>query len=97
MRTLGESTARITAMLTIENLLLGVAGVIPGIPLGYFLAVFMMSLFQTDMMTFSLVVYPRTYALTVGLVILIMLLSQAPSIRNLNRMDLARVIKEQST
>jgi putative ABC transport system permease protein len=97
MRTLGESRGRIAAMITIENLVLGLVGIIPGIPLGYYLAMFMMSLFQTDMMTFSLEVFPRTYGLIVGLIILIMLVSQLPSIRNLNRMDLARVIKEQST
>ena len=97
MRTLGESKARIAAMITIENIILGLAGIIPGIPLGYYLAMSMMNLAQTDMMSISLAVFPRTYALTVGLVILIMLLSQAPSIRNLNRMDLARVIKEQTT
>lgn len=97
MRTLGESKGHIAAMITIENLVLGVMGIIPGIPLGYYLAAFMMSLVQTDMMDFSMAVFPRTYALTVGLIIVIVLIAQVPSIRNLNRMDLARVIKEQTT
>ncbi|MEE8373448.1 MAG: FtsX-like permease family protein [Dehalococcoidia bacterium] len=96
MRTLGETKGRIAAMITIENIVLGLAGIIVGIPLGYYLAMSLMSLVQTDMMDFSLAIFPRTYALTVGLIILIVLIAQVPSLRNLNRMDLAKVIKEQS-
>ena len=97
MRTLGESKGRIAAMFTIENLLLGLAGIIPGIPLGYVLAIYLFSLFQSDMMTYNLVIFPRTYLMTIGLVILIMLISQMPGIRQTNRLDLARVVKEQTT
>ncbi len=97
MRTLGEGRARITAMLTLENLLLGFIGIIPGIALGYALAVLFFSLVQTDMMSFDLVVFPRTYLLTVGVIILIMLVSQWPGIRHVQGLDLARVIKEQVT
>ena len=96
MRTLGEGKRRITAMLTIENLTLGLVGIIPGIPLGLGLALLLFNLIQTDMMSFSLVVFPRTYVMTVGLVIVIMLISQWPGLRNVHRLDLARVIKEQA-
>jgi putative ABC transport system permease protein len=96
MRTLGESRGRIGLMITMENLLLGVAGMVPGIPLGYLLAVLMMQRVQTDMMAFDLVIFPRTYALTVFVVMLIMLVSQLPSIRQMNRLSLAKVTKEQA-
>jgi len=95
MRTMGEGRRRIAAMITIENMILGLAGLLPGIALGYALALFFFRLIQGDMFSFSLVIFPRTYALTAGIVILIMLLSQLPSIRQVNRLDLARVIKEQ--
>lgn len=97
MRTLGESKGRIAGMITIENLLLGLAGIIPGIPLGYLLALYLFRLFQADFMTFYLVIFPRTYLWTIALVILIMLVSQIPGIRHTNRLDLARVVKEQAT
>ncbi len=96
MRTLGEGKGRIGAMLTIENLLLGLAGLVPGILLGYALSLYFFSLFQSDMMSFDLSIYPRTYLLTIGLVILIMLVSQVPGIRYINRLDLARMAKEQA-
>jgi putative ABC transport system permease protein len=97
MRTLGEGRGKIVAMLTTENLLLGALGLIPGLPLGYGLAAYFFSLFQTDIFSFELVIFTRTYLLAIGMVILIVLLSQIPGIRQLNRIDLARVIKEQET
>ncbi|MGB2582594.1 MAG: FtsX-like permease family protein [Dehalococcoidia bacterium] len=97
MRTLGEGKRRITAMITIENLLLGMGGIIPGIPLGYALALLLFRLFQSDMMSYNLVIFPRSYLLAVGLIILIMVVSQIPGIRHINRLNLAQVTKEQGT
>ena len=97
MRTMGERKGRIAAMITIENLLLGLAGLIPGILLGYVLALYFFSLFQTDMLSFDLVIFPRTYLLTIGLIIAIMLVSQLPSIRQINRLDLAKETKIQAS
>lgn len=97
MRTLGEGKGRINAMITIENLLLGLGGLLPGIVLGYAIALYFFSLFQGDMFAFDLVIFPRTYFLTVGIVILIVLVSQIPSIRSLGRLNLASVTKEQAS
>ena len=94
MRTLGEDKSRIAVMLTIENLLLGLAGLLPGIVLGYALAVQMFSMFENDMMQFELNIAPRTYLLTAGLVMVIMLVSEIPALRQSNRLDLAKTIKE---
>ena len=79
------------------RVLLGLVGIIPGIPLGYLLASYLFRLFQADIMTFYLVVYPTTYLWTIALIIVILLLSQIPSIRHINRLDLAKMVKEQST
>ncbi|RLC93070.1 MAG: hypothetical protein DRI39_06865 [Chloroflexi bacterium] len=96
MRTLGESRGRIAAMLTIENLSLGLVGLLPGVGLGYGLAMLFFGLIESDMISFDLVVFTDTYLLATGLVVLIMLLSQLPGIRYLNRLNLARVAKEQA-
>jgi putative ABC transport system permease protein len=97
MRTLGESKTRIAGMITVENLLLGLAGLIPGILLGYGLTLYFFGLMQTDMFSFDLVIFPTTYVLTAGVVILIMLISQLPGIRQVNRLNLAQMTKEQAT
>ena len=82
-------------MITLENLLVGLAGLVPGIPLGYVLAVSMFRLVETDMVSLTVVVFPRTYILTAAIVILIMLVSQLPSIRQVNNLNLPKVTKEQ--
>jgi putative ABC transport system permease protein len=97
MRTLGESRGRIVSMLTKENLLLGLVGVVLGIPLGYMLSAYFFSLLQTDMLSYSMVIPIRTYLLATVTVILLILVSQIPAIRHINRLDLSRVIKEQAS
>ena len=92
---MGENRANIVKMLTIENICLGILGLIPGLLLGYGLAVYFFSIFQTDLISFTMLIFWRTYALIIGLIILIVLIAQLPGIRNINRLDLARVIKEQ--
>ena len=96
MRVLGESKIRNTFMITIENLLTGIVGILPGIVLGYALVLYLFRLFQNEMFTMYMVIYPRTYLLTIALVLLILLISQIPSIRYINRLDLTRVIREQA-
>ncbi len=95
MRTLGERSGRIAAMVTVENIILGIVGLIIGTPLGYAVALYLMRLIKTDMFSFDLVIYARTYLLTVGAMIVVMLISELPGIRSLNRLDLAKVTKEQ--
>jgi putative ABC transport system permease protein len=97
MRTLGESRGRIIAMLTKENLLLGLIGVVLGIPLGYMLSAYFFSLLQTDMLSYSMVVPIHTYLYATATVISLILVSQIPAIRHVNRLDLSRVIKEQAS
>jgi putative ABC transport system permease protein len=97
MRTLGESKGRIVTMLTRENLLLGLAGILLGIPLGYMLSAYFFSLLQTDMLSYSMVVPVRTYLYAAFTVILLILVSQIPAIRHVNRLNLSRVIKEQAS
>lgn len=97
MRTLGESRGMIGLMITVENLVLGLAGLVPGILLGYGIACFMFGLIEMELMTFDLVVYTRTYALTAAIVIVIMLLSQVPGIRRVNRLDLPKMVSEQAS
>ncbi|MBN1190249.1 MAG: FtsX-like permease family protein [Dehalococcoidales bacterium] len=97
MRTLGEGSGRIAGMVTIENMLLGAAGLVIGIPLGYAVTMYLMRLVQTDMFRFGLVFYGRTYLLIAGILIIVVLLSELPGILALNRLNLAKVTKEQVT
>ncbi|MDP6421914.1 MAG: FtsX-like permease family protein [SAR202 cluster bacterium] len=96
MRTLGFGSRSITALITLENAIGAIVGIGAGIGLGYLMAVELMRAFESDSFSFNVALYTRTYvAVAVGMGSVV-LLSQAPGVRHVNRMDLARVTKEQS-
>ena len=96
MRTLGFGARSITTLITLENAIGAVVGIAVGIGLGYLMAVELMRSFESDFFSFNVVLYPRTYiAVAIGMG-LVVLLSQVPGVRHVNRLDLARVTKEQS-
>ena len=96
MRTLGFGTRSTTTLITLENAIGAIIGIAVGIGLGYLEAVEMMRAFESDFFKFNAVLYPRTYvAVTIGMA-LVVFLSQVPAVRHVNRLDLARVTKEQS-
>ncbi len=97
MRTLGTSRRKIAAIVTIENMLTGLFGVIPGIFLGQLLAKIFISTYASEMFTMDAWIFPETYMLTIVGILLILLLSEIPGIRYINHLDLARVTKERVT
>jgi putative ABC transport system permease protein len=97
MRTVGTSLGRIGMMLTLENLLMGAPGIVLGVALGYWLAREMVLMWESDLFSLELAVFGRTYAIAVIGMLLVLLLSQIPGIRHVNRLNLARVTKEQVT
>ncbi len=63
MRTLGRSNWSIVAMITTENLILWVLGMLAGLPLGRVLAAWFVSIYQTDFASFVLTITPSTLTL----------------------------------
>lgn len=101
MRTIGVLKSQIAWMVTIENAVLGLIGIVIGLPVGrWFVGAFMRAAQteeQSELFTFGVTVYPVTYAATVAMVFLVLLVSQIPSLRYLSRLDLAKATKEQAT
>ena len=96
MRTLGVSSSGIGLMITVENLLMGIIGVIFGVALGVVLEYELLMMFESDLFSLEVAIYPKTYAISIIGVLVVLLLSQIPGIRHANRLDLARVTKEQA-
>ncbi|MDY6911022.1 MAG: hypothetical protein SVM79_01485, partial [Chloroflexota bacterium] len=68
-----------------------------GIVLGYLIEIEMINMFQADMMTLRIAFTVRSYVITAIGVMLVLVLSQLPSIRYVNNLNLARMTKEQAT
>jgi putative ABC transport system permease protein len=92
----GVERSFIRRTVTGENLLTILAGVIPGLLVGFVMARAFLGQFETESFTFDLVLLPRSILLAVGLVVVSGLLAQWPGLRSLDRLDLASVVRERS-
>jgi putative ABC transport system permease protein len=96
MRTIGSAVGRLGAMLTVENILMGIVGVVVGLPLGYVISLYFASLYQNELFDMPTVIYTRTYGIAALGALLVLLLAEVPSIRFVRRLDLAAVVREMS-
>ncbi len=97
LRTLGMSRATVSWLVTAENLLLTVIGLVPGLIVGYAGAALFISSFSSDLFSFDLVVRPTTFILTAAAILVVGLASQGPALRGIGRIDLGRAVRERAT
>lgn len=96
MRTIGITMRRISGMVTLENALLGLAGILLGLPAGNYLARYFLTFFSSDLFVLDTVTYPSTYILGTAIIFAVLLVSSVPPLRNVRNLKLAKVVKEQS-
>jgi putative ABC transport system permease protein len=83
-------------LITGENLLLTLIGIVPGLVIGDFAAAALMSSYTSDMLQFSLEIRPSTFLFAALAMIVVTLLSMIPGIRSVKRLDIAEVVRERS-
>lgn len=96
MRANGMSRRRIAELITGENMLLTLLGIIPGLMVGYLVASWFMHSYTSDMFTFDLMMNPITLFLSAIAMVIVALLSAWPAIRTVDHLDLATVVRERS-
>jgi len=94
LRAAGVRQAQIARIVSGENLVLVVLGLVPGLILAYLTADAFMGSFSSDMFRFDLHVQPLTWGVAVVSVVIAALASQVPALRNVARMDLAAAVRE---
>jgi putative ABC transport system permease protein len=97
MRTLGTPNWKISVALTLENLLMGMLGLVPGFVAAYIVMAHALGLYQTDYFSFSLSIFPISYLLASCGVLTVMVLSELPPLVYVRRMDLAQSVKRRAT
>jgi len=65
-------------------------------PMGHYLAVGYMAQFETDIMSMSAVIFPRSYIIAASAALVILLVSQIPAIRQIYRLSLPPATKDWS-
>lgn len=93
MRTIGESTGRIAWMVTIENLLLGLAAAPLGVWLGLRTADVLYSQLSSEAFTLTAHLRPSSVVVILACLLVVMLGSEIQPIRRIVRLNLAEATK----
>ncbi|MCO5187182.1 MAG: ABC transporter permease [Anaerolineae bacterium] len=97
MRALGQNRGRLWGIVTQENMLIGLMALIPGLVIGTVVTYFLFGLFSASADFFMpFYIAPLSYLLVTILIFGMALLSQIPSMRRINRMNLAEATKVMS-
>jgi putative ABC transport system permease protein len=96
LRASGMTGGELARVITGESVLLTLAGIIPGLVVGYVGAAEFMASFSSDLFSFELAVRPTTFLFTAAGVLAAALISQAPILRAVRRIDIARVVRERA-
>lgn len=99
MRAIGIGRNRITTILTLENVAIGIVGIIIGIFAGEYIAQYFMNSTSTsteDVVSMTLAIFPRTYIIAAISAMVILLISQIPALRQVHKLSLATATKDWS-
>lgn len=96
LQAVGMEQGTITRLITSENLVVAVAGIPPGLVLGWWVSSLAMSSFNTDLFRFDLRMQPMTLLWSAAAIAVVALLSQLPGLRAVRRLDIPRIVKERT-
>jgi putative ABC transport system permease protein len=96
LRAAGMSGPELSRIITAENVLLTLVGIVPGLILGYVAAALFMASFSSDLFQFDLQVRPTTFLFSALGVLIAALISQLPILRAVRRIDIAQVVRERA-
>ena len=96
MLAMGCSVRRLGGMMTVENLMVGAASIIPGLLLGYLLSIYMMGMWQNEYWSMPVYLQPATYVAAAAGVLALVLLMQLPDFRKASRMDVVAALRERT-
>jgi putative ABC transport system permease protein len=96
MRVNGVPPRYLARMLAGENLLLTVIAIVPGLVVGVGVSAVFMDSFSSDLFDFGLQIRARTLVIAALSVAVVSVLTQWPASRMIDRLDLARVVRERS-
>ncbi len=93
MRALGTPNRRIAILILVEVLIIWLLALIPGLLLGTWVTNEMAQTFSTDLFYFEAVILERSYVITALGILIVSLVASWPSIRHVNRLNLAEATK----
>jgi putative ABC transport system permease protein len=86
----------VARIITAENLLLTLLGVIPGLILGVLGGRAFLATYTNDQLRLELAIRPLTLIASAAAILLVAILSQRPGLRAIARLDLATTVRERA-
>jgi putative ABC transport system permease protein len=96
LRSSGLSVREINHLMTGENLLLVLVGIPFGLAFGYATSALFLSSYSSDLFDFGLRMRTSTLVFAALSIVVTTLISQWPGLRALERLDIARVVRERT-
>lgn len=93
----GVRLGQISRLMSSENLLMTLLGIVPGLVAGVIGGRILMDSYSSDLFRMSLVVRPRTLVISALAIVAVAFISQWPSLRAVRRLDIAAVVRERDT
>jgi len=96
LRAAGTPYRTIARMITAENVIVTLLGILPGLIGGYAVASLFLGSFSSDQFSFDLEMRTSTLILSATAILIVALLSQIPGLRAVRRIDIAAIVRERA-
>lgn len=93
----GVRLGQISRLISSENLLMTLLGIVPGLIAGVFGGRALMDSYSSDLFRLDLVVRPQTLVISAMAIVMVAFVSQWPSLRAVRRLDIAAAVRERDT
>jgi putative ABC transport system permease protein len=94
LRMIGYTARELLVTIAVESFVIGVVGILIGIPMSLLLANLFFKSFESELYYLPPVIYPRTYFISIALVFIILAISLIPASRYIRRMEIDKITKE---
>jgi putative ABC transport system permease protein len=96
MKAAGVTDRRIARLITAENLIVTLVAIVPGLVIGFLVAREFMAAYESDQFSFTLAIRWTTFVVSAGFILVVTLLSQRPGLREIRRLDIAKIVRERA-
>jgi putative ABC transport system permease protein len=97
LRASGAQLGQISRLISSENLIMTLLGIVPGLIAGVIGGRLLMDSYSSDLFRLDLIVRPWTLVIASLAIVAVAFVSQWPSLRAVRRLDIASVVREQDT
>lgn len=97
LRVMGFGKDEIFRMILSENIIISIAGIVVGIPLGYFMTAYSAQAFSNDLYTLYLTPTPEATLRSLGFTVMFLLVAQFATFEKIRKLDFLQALKNRTS